>query len=410
MPIRIKCPAGHTLVISDARRGQTLRCPKCQGEVLVPLAEEAERVPPQPQPAAPIKLPQSVEVITRPSEPTVAEQAKKVPSPKLAAAPEKTRPVQPSSKAKPAAASLIAKSAPATPNSVVEKPRPEQIRDLEQVDSEATKKTLEACPPPPVTEVPPIIWVQEVAPSPEPAPAVIVSPSIPDIAWVEPSIAEPPVIAPPIPGNGVEFAQPINTPLPVPPAPRVEAPLPPVVSPAAPPLPEMPIAPPAAQIEVELPPPIVHAEANLWNAYTLAAAMIATAVLSVIPSVWDTALYIQDPLAAPLARWALVLAVLGIVQIAYAIYLIQLPDWTTVWMVTLYSLALAAFYAMALGLTIVSGENGWVVQFLHLSDKVTGGKAALWCLCMISITTLLAFFAGRMSVRWHRAEEMLRQV
>jgi hypothetical protein len=32
---------------------------------------------------------------------------------------------------------------------------------------------------------------------------------------------------------------------------------------------------------------------------------------------------------------------------------------------------------MALGLTIISGEDGWLVRFLQLSDKVVGGKAAL---------------------------------
>ena len=44
---------------------------------------------------------------------------------------------------------------------------------------------------------------------------------------------------------------------------------------------------------------------------------------------------------------------------------------------TLFALASAALYAMALGLTIISGEDGWLVRFLQLSDKVVGGKAAL---------------------------------
>ena len=137
--------------------------------------------------------------------------------------------------------------------------------------------------------------------------------------------------------------------------------------------------------------------------------MIAAAFFSVFPSAWDLFAYATANSASPLGRWAIVLGMLGVVQVAYAIYLIQLPDWTTVWMVTLFALASAALYAMALGLTIISGEDGWLVRFLQLHDKVAGGKAALWCLCMMSVMTLLAFFAGRISVRWRQAETVLRE-
>lgn len=137
--------------------------------------------------------------------------------------------------------------------------------------------------------------------------------------------------------------------------------------------------------------------------------MIVAAIFSVFPSAWDLFAYASGTSASPLGRWAIVLGMLGVVQVAYAIYLIQLPDWTTVWMVTLFALASAALYAMALGLTIISGEDGWLVRFLQLHDKVAGGKAALWCLCMMSVMTLLAFFAGRISVRWRQAEAVLRE-
>jgi hypothetical protein len=49
------------------------------------------------------------------------------------------------------------------------------------------------------------------------------------------------------------------------------------------------------------------------------------------------------------------------------------------------------------------GEHG-----LQLADKLASGKAALWCLCMVSLSTILAFFSGRLSTRWHKAEMLLR--
>jgi hypothetical protein len=47
---------------------------------------------------------------------------------------------------------------------------------------------------------------------------------------------------------------------------------------------------------------------------------------------------------------------------------------------------------------------------LQLADKLAGGQAALWCLCMVCVATILAFFAGRMSVRWRAAERVLQAV
>jgi hypothetical protein len=97
--------------------------------------------------------------------------------------------------------------------------------------------------------------------------------------------------------------------------------------------------------------------------------------------------------------------------LAYAVYLFQLPDWATVWVVTMFQLLLAAGYAAVLGMVLISDGDGFLVgpSGLQLADKLAGGKAALWCLCMVSVATILAFFAGRMSVRWRQAERMLHR-
>lgn len=147
---------------------------------------------------------------------------------------------------------------------------------------------------------------------------------------------------------------------------------------------------------------------NVWSAYQLAAALVAAAIFSMAPAAWDVFEYWQFPEGQFVARWALVLFLLGLVQVAYAAYLVQLPDWTSVWVVTIYSLVLAAIYAGVLGLVLLSREEGLVVTALQLSDKLAGGKAVLWCLSMVSLSTILAFFAGRLSARWHKMEATLR--
>ena len=39
MPLRIKCPTGHTLIVPDDRAGRTLKCPRCDQSVIVPVGD-----------------------------------------------------------------------------------------------------------------------------------------------------------------------------------------------------------------------------------------------------------------------------------------------------------------------------------------------------------------------------------
>ena len=157
----------------------------------------------------------------------------------------------------------------------------------------------------------------------------------------------------------------------------------------------------------------LHADAGRTLAvYQLAAALVAAAVVSVVPAVWDMVEYAKSAEldAPPVARWALVLFFLAVVQLAYAVYLFQLPDWSSVWVVTVFLLVQAAGYAGVLGIVLISDQSGLLVgqQGLQLADKLAGGQAALWCLCMVSVATILALFAGRMSLAWQRAQRVLR--
>src|SRR5688572_12575630 len=42
MPLRVKCPTGHKLIVPDDRAGRSLRCPRC-GQVTVVPGERIER-------------------------------------------------------------------------------------------------------------------------------------------------------------------------------------------------------------------------------------------------------------------------------------------------------------------------------------------------------------------------------
>jgi hypothetical protein len=147
----------------------------------------------------------------------------------------------------------------------------------------------------------------------------------------------------------------------------------------------------------------------IYSAYWLGATVIGAALVGIVPAAIEIADYIQyarGPGTIFVARWAFVLLLIGALEAAYGIYLIQLPDWSSARVVTAMLLAPAALYAMALAVVLIADPGGWLLGSagLQLADRLAGGKAALWCVCMISLSTLIAFFAGRLAASWRRSE------
>jgi len=143
-------------------------------------------------------------------------------------------------------------------------------------------------------------------------------------------------------------------------------------------------------------------------------ATVAAALFAATPAILEVVDYFRfsdAPGATFVARWALIVLLVSSLQAAYGLYLVLYSDWAAVWSVTISVLVHACIYAMALGLILISGTGGALLgqQGLQLADKAAGGKAALWCICIVSLSTMLAFFAGRLSFAWRRAERLARR-
>ncbi len=146
-----------------------------------------------------------------------------------------------------------------------------------------------------------------------------------------------------------------------------------------------------------------------WTVYQLAAAMILASLFSTIPAVLDIIEHLRSVDSVGVARWAYLLLLVAMVQSAYTIYMVQLPDWGTVWVVSLATLILAFLYAMLVAVLIMGQPQSQIVQLLGLEDQMHGNRAAGWCAIMLSLTCLLAYAAGRTSVRWYQACQMLAE-
>lgn len=139
----------------------------------------------------------------------------------------------------------------------------------------------------------------------------------------------------------------------------------------------------------------------------LGIALILTALFGAIPAVMDIAHNLRAIDPTGVSRWALALLLASGIQLAYAVYVIQLPDWSTAWVVSFVTLVTATGYAMFLGIAILAKPDSQIIQLLDPAYTVFGKKAAGWCLIMLSLSSLLAYFSGRISVRWRHAYDLL---
>lgn len=123
-----------------------------------------------------------------------------------------------------------------------------------------------------------------------------------------------------------------------------------------------------------------------------------------MPAVLDIVDHFRAEDSPGIANWAFVLIAAAGLQAAYAVYAMQLPDWSTVWVTSLFALVLATLYAMVLAIAMLAGADSELIQSLDLADKIQGNKAAGWSFILASLSSLLAYFGGRLSVRWHQTD------
>ena len=150
-----------------------------------------------------------------------------------------------------------------------------------------------------------------------------------------------------------------------------------------------------------------HHPAQRKSASGLAFGLLAVAACNAVPAVYDVVLHFQAIEASQIPVWVYLVFLMSLLQCVFAVYLFQLPDWSSVWMAALTMLAQAAFFAMLAAIFFLT-KDGAAHQWLELGAEYAG-KAPLWCFLMVCVDGLLAYFAGRTSVRWRKAGLQLQR-
>lgn len=151
-----------------------------------------------------------------------------------------------------------------------------------------------------------------------------------------------------------------------------------------------------------------HHPEELWPVYSIAFALGALALFSLGPVVmefisWYQALATMEETPG-LGFWVWLVLLTAVLELGYAVYLAQLPDWSTLWVVTLVAILIASGYAGGLGLMMLADKNSPLIADLGLAflRENRSGSAALWCLCVMSLGGMLSYFSGVLSWQWSR--------
>jgi hypothetical protein len=134
----------------------------------------------------------------------------------------------------------------------------------------------------------------------------------------------------------------------------------------------------------------------------VALALVLLALLGVIP----VALALMQPRdigPVHLERWSCAVLLVGILELAYAVYLLQLPDWSSMRVVSFVTLGIAAVYAAVAGIRLLAASGNRVMEFWELDGNgFSSSQEALWCFMMVLLTGSLSYLAGRFGAQWSR--------
>lgn len=132
----------------------------------------------------------------------------------------------------------------------------------------------------------------------------------------------------------------------------------------------------------------------------LCALLFIVLLVGVVPALFDWLEHGRSLRSAGVARWASVSLLMAAVQLIYTVYLLQLPDWSSLWVVALVMLVMAMLYAVAFGLTLFAQGDSPLIAWLEWGDALRNGHARTWSLVMTMGCSLLALVCGVTAVRW----------
>jgi hypothetical protein len=161
--------------------------------------------------------------------------------------------------------------------------------------------------------------------------------------------------------------------------------------------------PVAAHLEpsAETPPApvgIVHPRHKRYTVYYVAAGMVLVALVSMGPALREFGLHLFDENSPGIGPWAPFMLLLSFVQMAYVVYVVQLPDWGSTRVMMVLTVIVAMVYAAGLGFAATtSADNEWLLIMGYSRQQMIA-----WCLLILLLMCTLAYVWARITFKWQK--------
>lgn len=140
-----------------------------------------------------------------------------------------------------------------------------------------------------------------------------------------------------------------------------------------------------------------------------AACLCVVAAINLGPAIYYWIQWSQNADSPALPRWIYLQAFVAAIHVIYAVYLIQIPDWSALKTVSIAMLIVATLFGLVSTGLVAGGGQGTVARFLEL-PHVLSYQASIWCVAMLLLSTLMCYMGGREAVNWQRTEQLLRDI
>jgi|GEM_PF-6632428 len=126
-----------------------------------------------------------------------------------------------------------------------------------------------------------------------------------------------------------------------------------------------------------------------WLAVGLFALILAT----LAPAVWIEQLDLVSG-----KNWARAVTIIAVVQFFFVAWMVNMPDWTSVWIVMLVFAVSATIYGAVTAMVVMTPLDRPVPLGLELYRDM----AQRWCAAMVLLNSLATYLCGYISVQWKR--------
>jgi len=138
----------------------------------------------------------------------------------------------------------------------------------------------------------------------------------------------------------------------------------------------------------------IPGKAEQWIALQLAVVLSVAALASATPVVIEGH---ANLLTAP--RWALTAVFVATLQLVYAVWMINAPDWVSARVQMVVCAVVTTVYGMVMTLTMITAANHPLILGLGEVRRF----APAWCGMMLVLMGAATWFCGRTSARWRRS-------